>query len=174
MCKGFKNSHLPCKLQASQLMTMVTSGSSESPPFCVPAPSPSPGSPSPILPVWPPWPRGVQRGVDWGGGSGPRASCKGSVAGPLLTIDCDGLQLSVLLHFYPLLPILHDPVGDSTVYWAGRPESCGSLSGLCAALDRTDWALPSGSCRSSCLQPPPTAASPPSPGIVPEALTCVW
>lgn len=76
------------------------------------------------------------------------------MAGPFLTIDCDGLQLPILLHFYPLLPVLHDPVGDSTVHWAGGPESCGSLSGLCAALDKTYWTLPSGSCLSSRLQPP--------------------
>ena len=42
MCKGFETSHMLCKLQASQLMTMVTSGHSESPRFCVPAPLPLP------------------------------------------------------------------------------------------------------------------------------------
>lgn len=36
------------------------------------------------------------------------------MAEQLLTIDCDRLELSILLHFNPLLPVLHDSVGGST------------------------------------------------------------
>lgn len=118
----------PSALQTpgTALMTTVMSWLPETPPFC-PSPFPGISIPSPAslacghcaLPA-PGGFREEQFGEGlWGWGSLPGLPC---MAEPVLTVDCDGFQLPIFLHFHPLLPVLHDSEGDSKVHSAGRPS----------------------------------------------------